>query len=195
VVLVDLDGEMTRIAKDLPMLREQNGGSFSSERVQVVNDDAYLWLESDHGKFDAAIIDFPDPNNFALGKLYTTRFYKLLRRSLAPGAPVVVQSTSPLMARQSFWCVAQTMEAAGLKTHAYHVAVPSFGEWGFVLAMDHDFEPPAKLVPVQLSYLTEAFLPSMFIFPADMDRVPAEVNRLDNQVLVQYYDQEWKRWN
>jgi spermidine synthase len=25
--------------------------------------------------------------------------------------------------------------------------------------------------------------------------VPAEVNRLDNQVLVHYYDAEWSRWN
>ena len=36
--------------------------------------------------FDAAIVDFPDPNTFALGKLYTTRFYKLLKDKLAPGA-------------------------------------------------------------------------------------------------------------
>jgi hypothetical protein len=26
-----------------------------------------------------------------------------------------------------------------------------------------------------------------------MDRVPAAVNRLNNQVLVQYYEAEWKR--
>ena len=31
--------------------------------------------------FDIAIVDFPDPNNFALGKLYTTRFYNLLKKN------------------------------------------------------------------------------------------------------------------
>jgi spermidine synthase len=36
---------------------------------------------------------------------------------------------------------------------------------------------------------------AMFVFPSDMSRVPTEVNRLDNQVLVQYYEAEWKRWN
>ena len=42
--------------------------------------------------FDAAIVDFPDPNNFALGKLYTTRFYrKLLRARVADDAVLVVQ--------------------------------------------------------------------------------------------------------
>ena len=119
----------------------------------------------------------------------------MLQKSLAPGAPVVVQSTSPLMARSSFWCVAATLEAAGLFTRAYHVAVPSFGEWGYMLARDAPFEVPTRLAPVPLAYLNEAVLPTMFVFPSDMSRVPAEVNRLDNQILVHYYDREWKRWN
>ena len=33
----------------------------------------------------------------------------------------------------------------------------------------------------------------LFDFPADMARVPAEVNRLSNQVLVHTYEQEWGR--
>ncbi len=195
IVLVDLDPGMTRLAAELPLLRAQNGDALRSDRVQVINEDAYLWLGEDHGRFDAAIIDFPDPNNFALGKLYTTRFYRMLRRALAPGAPAVVQSTSPLMARASFWCVAQTMEAAGLFTRAYHVAVPSFGEWGYVLARDTEFAVPSHVGAGPLTYLNDAVLPTMFVFPSDMSRIPVEVNRLDNQILVHYYDGEWKRWN
>ena len=195
IVLVDLDPAITRLATDLPLLREQNKDAFHSPRVKIVNEDAYVWLGADHGRFDAAIIDFPDPNNFALGKLYTTRFYRMLRRALAPGAPVVVQSTSPLMARRSFWCVASTLEAAGMFTRAYHVAVPSFGEWGYVLARDTSFEVPTKLPGIPLAFLTEAVMPTLFVFPGDMARIPTEVNRLDNQILVSYYDREWKRWN
>jgi spermidine synthase len=195
ITLVDLDPAMTRLAKELPLVRELNQGAFLDPRVKIVNDDAYVWLGSDHGRFDAAIVDFPDPNNFALGKLYTTRFYRMLRKALAPGAPAVVQSTSPLMARTSFWCVAETMEAAGFFTRAYHVAVPSFGEWGYVLAREGAFEVPTHLPKIPLRYLNEAVLPSLFLFPQDMSRVPTEVNRLDNQILVSYYDREWKRWN
>jgi spermidine synthase len=103
IVLVDLDPAMTHLGADLPLLRELNHDALRSPRLHVVNEDAYLWLGEDHGRFDAAIVDFPDPNNFALGKLYTTRFYRMLRKALAPGAPAVVQSTSPLMARSSFW--------------------------------------------------------------------------------------------
>jgi spermidine synthase len=195
IVLVDLDPAMTRIASELPLLRAQNKDSFHNPRVQIVNADAYVWLGEDHGKFDAVIIDFPDPNNFALGKLYTTRFYRMLRRSLGPEAPVVVQSTSPLMARSSFWCVATTLEAAGFATRAYHVAVPSFGEWGYVLGRLTPFEVPTRLADVPLAYLNDPVLPTLFVFPGDMSRVPTEVNRLDNQILVSYYDKEWKRWN
>jgi len=36
-------------------------------------------------------------------------------------------------------------------------------------------------------------LPLLFDFPKDMSRVPAEVNRLSNQVLVTTYEQEWGR--
>ena len=43
--------------------------------------------------------------------------------------------------------------------------------------------------------LTPETLPGLFSFPADMSRVPAEVNQLNNQVLVSYYEREWRRWN
>jgi spermidine synthase len=32
----------------------------------------------------------------------------------------------------------------------------------------------------------------MFDFPNDMQPVPAEVNYLNNQILVRYYEREWK---
>ncbi|MGZ6080223.1 MAG: polyamine aminopropyltransferase [Myxococcaceae bacterium] len=195
IQLVDLDPAMTRLARSFPLLRELNRDSLDSPRVQVTNEDAYTWLAGDHGRFDAAIVDFPDPNNFALGKLYTTHFYRMLRRALAPGAPIAIQGTSPLMARNSYWCVAQTLEAAGFAVRGYHAAVPSFGEWGFLLARDAPFEVPASLPPLELRFLNDAALAAMFVFPADMARVPTEVNRLDNQILVQYYEAEWKRWN
>ena len=44
-------------------------------------------------------MDFPDPTNFSLGKLYTTAFYRLLRHHVAQNGVVVVQSTSPMFAR------------------------------------------------------------------------------------------------
>ena len=33
----------------------------------------------------------------------------------------------------------------------------------------------------------------MFEMPADMTPVPVEINQLDNQALVRYYEREWRR--
>src|SRR5262249_39450809 len=76
VTLVDLDPNMTRLSYRFPPLAELNKHSYDDPRVSVVNEDAMIWLEDPTEPFDAAIVDFPDPNNFALGKLFTTRFYK-----------------------------------------------------------------------------------------------------------------------
>ena len=100
----------------------------------MINDDAFPWLDRNEDMFDFVVVDFPDPTNYSLGKLYTTAFYRLLARHVSANGFIVVQSTSPLFARQSYWCIVNTLKQAGLKTWPYHVYVPSFGEWGFVLA-------------------------------------------------------------
>jgi len=193
VTLVDLDPAMTHLSVAFPPLAELNKNSFSDPRVHVVNQDAMIWLEDQGETFDAAIIDFPDPNTFALGKLYTTRFYRLLKQRLSPDAAVSAQCTSPLFARASYWCIVKTIEAAGFSVRPYQTAVPSFGVWGFALARVEPFEPPAN-APAGLRHLDDKAMAAMFVMPADLGPVPVEINRLDNQALVRYYDAEWKRY-
>ena len=194
VTLVDLDPEMTRLFSTHPELVQLNRGSLSDPRVQVVNADAFIWLEATDDTFDFAVVDFPDPSNFSIGKLYTTTFYRQLVKRLGPDGRFVVQSTSPLFARQSFWCIAATVEASGVQASPYHVYVPSFGEWGFVLAGRAPYVPPASL-PGSLRYLTAAAVPELFRFPLDMSRVAVEPNLLNTQALVRYYEHEWDTIN
>ena len=100
VTLVDLDPEMTKLSNAFPLLAKLNQNSFNDPRVQVINEDAFIWVEKTSDPlYDAAIVDFPDPNTFALGKLYTTRFYRLLKSRLTENAAMSVQSTSPMFAR------------------------------------------------------------------------------------------------
>jgi spermidine synthase len=156
----------------------------------VVNADAFIWLEENNDRFDFAVVDFPDPTNHSLGKLYTTAFYRLLEKHLSENGAAVVQATSPLFARQSFWCIAATLESAGFQVKPYHTYVPSFGEWGFVLATRRPFAIPSQFPP-GLKFLTPETVPSLFQFPTDMQPVAVEINRLNNQILVQYYESEW----
>ncbi|HEX3584327.1 MAG TPA: polyamine aminopropyltransferase [Thermoanaerobaculia bacterium] len=192
--LVDLDPKMTTLSKAFPALADLNRHSFSDPRVHVVNEDAMVWLAEHQERFDVVIVDFPDPNNFSLGKLYTTRFYRLLREHLNPDATVAVQCTSPLFARRSYWCIIRTMEAAGLVVRPYQTTVPSFGVWGFALAELHPFAPPSRL-SLPMRYLDAPTLGTMFVLSPDMAPVPVEINRLDNQMLVRYYEEEWKKWS
>jgi spermidine synthase len=195
VTLVDLDRKMTQLSKAFPALADLNRNSFSDPRVHVINEDAMIWLDRNASLYDAAIVDFPDPNNFALGKLYTTRFYRMLRAHLAPDAAVSVQCTSPLFARRSYWCIIRTMEAAGLFVRPYQMTVPSFGVWGFALARLQPFEPTKRVVIGGLRFLDEPTLAAMFVMPPDAAPLPVEINRLDNQVLVRYYEDEWRKWS
>ncbi|MBL0156728.1 MAG: polyamine aminopropyltransferase [Bryobacterales bacterium] len=191
ITMVDLDPEMTRQFSTHPLLVELNSGSLKTSKLKIINADAFPWLEKDNSMFDFVVVDFPDPNNYSLGKLYTTAFYRLLRHHVAQNGVVVVQSTSPMFARQSFWCINETMKQAGFKTYPFHVYVPSFGEWGYVLGAQVDWKPPTSL-PAGLKFLTPANVASLFEFPPDLAPVAVEANRLNDQTLVRYYEHEWR---
>jgi spermidine synthase len=190
ITLVELDPNMTRLFGDHETLAALNDGALKSPKVRVVNTDAFQWLQQTGEMFDVIVVDFPDPTNFAIGKLYTNSFYALLDRRLSASGYAVIQTTSPLVARKSFWTVVATVESVGLVATPYHAHVPSFGEWGFVVASRRPYRLPEAL-PEGLRFLTMPALPQLFEFPRDMARVPAEVNRLSNQTLVTTYEQEW----
>jgi spermidine synthase len=190
VTLVDLDPEMTRLFSTNSMLTRLNQNSLNSQRVHIINADAFPWLDQQNDLFDFVVVDFPDPTNYSLGKLYTTAFYRLLAKHLTAGGLATVQSTSPLFARESYWCIAESLKQAGLRTYPYHVYVPAFGEWGFVLAGLTPYRLPAQLPP-GLRFLSLRNIPELFEFPNDMLPVPVQPNRLNDQILVRYYERDW----
>jgi spermidine synthase len=193
--LVDLDPGMTDLFSTHPVLTALNRDAFADPRVTVHNADAMSWLAERNlatgGEFDVAIVDLPDPNDFAVGKLYTRAFYRLLAGHLADDGAMVVQATSPYLAPSAFWCIVRTIEAAGLAAVPYHVHVPSFGDWGFVLARKQAFAPPVALAPAAARrFLTDAMLPTLFVFPADQAPPDVGINQLNDQLLVHYYESD-----
>ena len=215
VTVVDLDPEMTRLGQGHPALLALNEGALNDPRVRVVNEDAYGFVEHASDLYDVVIIDLPDPHDTSLGKLYAAEFYGLVAKRLAAGGVVITQSTSPYFAREAFWCIHETMKAVFPQTTlAAGAYVPSFGPWGFNLAV----KPPGRLRleegeaissqveailqaglaqgGLPLRYLRPEMVPSLFSFDGDMaapSPAPA-VNRLENQVLIQYYEASWAQW-
>ncbi len=143
------------------------------------------------------VIDFPDPNSFSLGKLYTRRFYRLLKTRLTKSATLSIQCTSPLIAPKSYWCILRTLESAGFIVKPYRIGLSSFGVWGFAVARQTPFPTPSEIplaIQSKLKYLNNDVLHSLFLIPPDIGTVDVEVNRLNNQRLVRYYEKEWNSW-
>ncbi len=178
VTLVELDAEVTEIVGNTPALAAIGGDSCSDERVTVVNDDAFTWVgdqrDSD-ASYDTVIVDFPDPDTVALGRLYSLEMYGQIAAVMAPGGQMVVQCGSPFFAPEAYWTCAETLETAGWSTVPYHVDVPSFGDWGFHLAALGS-APSPRFDPVEgLRFLTPEVLMAAQVFPPDLARAGFEV--------------------
>ncbi|MEV6108168.1 polyamine aminopropyltransferase [Streptomyces sp. NPDC051940] len=197
VTLVELDPAMTRLARDFAPLRELNRASLDDPRVTVVNADAFNWLREARQRYDAVIIDFPDPDTAALAKLYSVEFYHLLGQVLTPHSRVVVQSGSPFFAPKTYWSIVATVEKAGFATTEFQVDVPSFGNWGYVLAVPGGGAPPAlRLAPdaPRLRYLDDAVLEAATVFPVDRRRQDVRPSTLMDPAVLEYVLDEWQNY-
>ena len=194
VVLVDLDPAVTRLARSHPALVEANGGSLDDPRVTVVHRDAFSWLEASSDTFDVILMDFPDPHGPELAKLYSAAFYAMVGRHLARGGVAATQASSPFWGRRAYWCAVKTVRDSGLYAVPYHAWVPSFGDWGFVLMSHHSVRLEDLRAHPGARYVRGAVLDTMGEFPEDMGPLPVEVNRLDDPVIVRYYEQGWAQW-
>jgi spermidine synthase len=194
-VEVELDPAVLRLAEQNPDIVALNQRSLEDPRVTVVNDDAFTWLRDAGEHFDAVIIDMPDPDSTSTAKLYSEEFYTLARHVLAPGGRVVVQSGSPYFAPRSFDCIGATLRAAGFETTPYHVNVPSFGDWGFILAQP-DRKPALTLDPPRpLRFLDEENLRASAVFPVDRRPTGAESpSTLDDPKIVRLTTEEWQQY-
>ena len=192
ITLVDLDAKLVRVFTENEILRRLNKNSFSHKKVQVVNQDAFIYLqEVQQKKYDGIIIDFPDPSNYSIGKLYTTTFFQTLQKVMHENTIAVIQSTSPLYAKESFWCINNTIKATYLETIPYHAYVPSFGEWGFIQFSIKQGSRPLHYIPKGLRFFSAKEWNTMRQFPKDMQHDQIVVNRLSNQALIPLFEKEW----
>lgn len=196
IVVVDLDPAITDLARHNPIMERLNGDALDDSRVSVVNTDAYSYVADTPDLFSAIILDLPDPNNESLSKLYSQTFYRLLGQRLTADGAFVTQATSPYFTRNAFWTIEQTIAASGFETLPLHTYVPTFGDWGFVVASSRPL--PALSVPddLTLRYLTEPVLQAATVFDPDIARLDGlAVNTLDHPILPRIYEQDWRKWN
>jgi spermidine synthase len=130
ITLVDLDPEMTRLALEHPVLSEINQQALKNDKVTIINEDGYTYLENNEQFFDVIIIDLPDPKTIELGRLYSYEFYKLCFKSLRVNGLIITQAGSPYFGARAFKCIDKTMEEAGFTTVPLHNQVITLGNGG-----------------------------------------------------------------
>ncbi len=196
ITVVDLDKDITDLAKTNRIIKELNENSFLNPKVEVINTDAFKFVENSDKLFDVIIIDLPDPNNSSLARLYSREFYKIIRKKLAKQGLLVSQSTSPYFSAEAYWCVNETLKAAGFKhTYPYHVYVPSFGDWGFILASNQKVDIQNFDLSVQTKYLDKETFKKAFVIEKDIIRENIKPSTLDKPTILDYYLQGWRYWN
>lgn len=203
ITLVDLDPAITKLANTNRRLLKLNEGSLKSDKVEVIHKDAFQYLKGTDEWYDVIIVDLPDPNNESLNKLYTKEFYSLVRNHLSPGGAAMIQATSPVFATKVYWTISETVESTGMYVENLHVDVPSFGNWGFVMASREKINLNSIDVEVPTRFLTADLLPGLGDFGKDTDRkimekdgdrFKLEVNTLINPNLIRIYENAWKNY-
>ncbi|MCA9319545.1 MAG: polyamine aminopropyltransferase [Planctomycetes bacterium] len=195
VDLVDLDPMVTNLFRDHALLARLNDHSLVDPRVSIHNQDARKFLEGTHDAWDVVIMDLPDPSEASLGKLYAKSFFSLVGKHLAEGGAMSSQATSPFRAREAFWCIVHSAEAARwgledrmrLSVRAYHTVVPTFGTWGFLVATTRPVDVAGLKPLVTGRYLNAELWPTLFRFPTDMAEVATPVSDLDDPVVCRLY--------
>lgn len=187
VDLVDIDPEMTDMARTFPPLRHLNQGSLDDGRLQVHNVDAFVFVRRPGRLYDRVILDFPDPHNEAINKLYSREFYQMLSARMDPAAVLVTQASSPFFARRTYWGIAATLEDVFETVESFHITVPSFGIWGFHLAAGEPEITPGPL-PAATRFITDETFAAARVFAADIRRPGAmSVNTLVEPTLYRLY--------
>lgn len=195
IEVVDLDPAVTDLFGRNPLLRRLNGDALNDPRVEVINADAQQFLERSDQLWDLILIDLPDPRTPALSKLYSTSFYRLAASRLAAAGVLVTQATSPLYARAAYWCVHDSVaEGSGLNVKPYHAYIPSFGDWGFVLATPLRPDWARVSAPAGSRFLTPEIAATLTRFPPDMAPLDVALNRIGDHAVLRYYRQGWGQW-
>jgi len=166
--------------------------------VKVMNIDADKFLEKIPGYWDVILIDLPDPSTPELAKLYSQEFYTKVKHHLSLNGIMVVQATSPYLAKESFLCIGRTLEAAGFEVLPFHENIPSFGDWGWYLAWDPAIQRnklqdriQTLSFPVDTRFLTPEVFRSQLVFgKGHLDTLKKEINTLLHPILLTLYNHE-----
>jgi spermidine synthase len=163
VVLVDYDAAVLQLARSTFVPYNQDSlnpsGKLGRDRVTVYNFEAFEFVQLlPDNHFQVVICDFTCPDTLAAEAIYSREWFAQIRRVLLPEGVMATNGVSADRETQGFWCIYQTLMAAGFDVKPMQLAIPSFqrheyGLWGFFLA---------SVAKIDRSQLTNLQFPSQF---------------------------------
>ena len=185
------DKKLVRLASENLLFNNLNNNSLKNERVHLISEHEI----SLNAKYQAVLIDLPDPINQKWNAYYTMEFYQSCDTLLDYNGALITQAGSPYFATKAFASIDRTIQAAGFNTLPLHNQVLSLGEWGWVLASKSKKTETMRSNLLQFDYSAvetkwmnsdAAKMLVSFGKPLlTMDSVA--INTIKNPILIDYY--------
>jgi spermidine synthase len=174
VVLVEIDRAIIDLTKlYMPTL---SNGAFEDPRVEVVIQDAAVYLKETEKMFDVILCDSCDPIG-ACSVLFTKEFYGDCKNHLNVGGIFINQNGVPFMQKEEFHSSIKNRKAHFQNVTFYVAPVPTYagGFMAFGWASDAKYNIPLNTVKKRLEkvsgkmkYYTPAIQKGAFALPAFM---------------------------
>lgn len=202
IVLVDYNPEVLELARTV--FAPYNQGSLISDpdstlgesRVTVHTQEAFSFVSNlPDACFHVVISDFTSPTAQAETQVYSREWFHQVQRVLCSDGVLAVNAVSPDQTTTAFWCLYQTLFAAGFHPKPMQLEIPSFqqhsyGNWGFFLASTTAIarnELESLTLPPNLQVLNLDWL-QVFQFPEALtrDRQSVNIHTLECPQLLYY---------
>jgi spermidine synthase len=196
ITIVDLDEAVFELAKENAHLRKINQDALHHPKVKLVAQDAMNFLQNATERYDLIIADLPDPSSEAVARLYSNAFYRLVSNALSTNGIFATQASSPFHTHKAYWCIYETLKAGDFtEVYPFHTYVPSFGDWGFIMASNQKLQPKKFNSDIPCQYLDSTTVANMFFFEKDITNPGnLKINKLDQPFLLDYFLEDWEQW-
>ncbi len=133
VVMIDIDREFVDLCKE--HLKKWHKGSFRNEKVELVYDDAFSYLQNTANRFDVIIADISDPTDKGPAySVYTAKFYTLVKKVLMHDGIFVTNATAVSFVSHKKYSaqIMKNIVKVFSSVNPYYEYIPSFGSlWAY----------------------------------------------------------------
>jgi spermidine synthase len=203
VTLVDYDPEVVALAQteflpyNLGSLQPDPDAPLGAARVTVYTQDAFEFVQNlPDACYHAVIADFTCPTRPEEMTVFSLEWFTQVRRILHPQGLFTANGVSVDQTPSAYWCLYQTLLAAGFYPKPLQLSIPSFeqlgyGTWGFFLASAEPIKRSALahlVLPETIRELTLPHLSAAFRFDSAIanQRHNLLLNTLDYPHLLYY---------